>query len=552
VALSGWLLSRGRVWAVPLPLVAAAVLAQPGERLLAAEGWRWSGREGRLAAWAETREQRLELADGPSMALYADGRLVASAPDPYRASARAHMALLLCPHPGRVLLVGGIADGTVAAMLREPGVRVTVVEEDAGLARVLPRWIGGAAAALADPRVRAAIGDPLRVVRRDGPWDEIVLFDGDPTTLRRDRTRTVEFFQACAASLSPGGVLVVRVGVGDTYVGGAGGRLLAIIASTLRSAFPRVTALPGEEVLLAAGQDAAGLTVDPAVLEARWREKGAHDPEFSSEMIPIFADPGRASALAAFLEAHPAPVNRARHPRAVLLAAGLHEARGSPPLLTVARTVEAAPFAPLVVCLVAVIGLLLARAAGGARLAAEAGAVVGFASMTWWLLLLASWQATMGSVYAEIGALSAAFMAGLLAGTAVARRHRHVGPVPLAWVLAAGSVLSLLCAAGLPLAAARATVVPLLLVAGALTGAAFPSVASLAGRAEVRRGAGIGFGADEAGAAVAALTVGLLVLPLAGLAAVGLGLAGLQLATAAALALAARRRGEGSVAPSRG
>ncbi len=540
--LGAWLVTRGFPWLAILPLVAAVAAAGPGERLLALQVWRWSGREGELAAWRETREQRVELARGAPAALYADGRLVSSIPDPYRAAARAHLALLLCPHPARVLLVGGIADGTIPAMLREPGVAVTIVEEDAVLARVLPAWVGEPlAAAFADPRVKLVTNDPLRVVRGGGPWDEIVLFDGDPTTLRYDRTRTVEFFRACARALTPAGVVVVRVGFGDTYLGGAGGRLLAILASTLREAFPRVVAVPGDEVLLVAGQDGAHLSANPALLQERWRGRGVVDPEFSLEMIPLMVDPDRQAALAEFVGSHRAPVNRAGHPRAVLLAAALHEARGNPPLLTVARTIEAGSTLPLVVCLAVVVGFLLVRGAGGAPLGVETGAVIGFTSMAWWLLLLAVWQGTMGSVYAEVGALSAAFMGGLLAGASAARRRSPGGNGSLVWVLLAGCGLSLLIAAGVPLAWPRTTVVPLLFVAGALTGAAFPAVALLAGRGDVRRGAGRGFGADEAGAGAAALAVGLLVLPWAGMAAVGVGIAGVQAGAAAALALAARR-----------
>jgi predicted membrane-bound spermidine synthase len=541
-ALGAWLLTRGWLWAAALPLALVIPAARPLERALAVDGWRWSGRAGELAAWRETREQRLELATGPPAALYADGRLVASIPDPYRAPAMAHLALLVCPNPVRVLLVGGVVDGTVPAMLREPGVRVTVAEEDPGLARVLPVWAGGrTAAAFANPRVTLVTSDPLRVVRSAGPWDEIVLFDGDPTTLRRNRTRTAEFFRACAHALAAQGVLVVRVGVSDTYLGGAGGRLLAITASTLHQAFPKVVALPGEEVVLVAGQDAAWLTGDPAVLQARWRARGAADPEFAPEMIPLLVDPGRARSLDAFLRAHPTAVNRARHPRAVLLAAALHEARGSPPLLAAARAVEAASISPLVVCLAVVLVFLLARGTRRANLGVDAAAVVGFSSMTWWLLLLAVWQATMGSVYAEVGALSATFMAGVLAGVTGARRLSLLRSTSLARTLVVGSCLSLLMATGVPLAWPRTTVVPLLLLAGVLTGAAFPAVAGLAARGNVRRGAGMGFGADEAGAGAAALAVGLFVLPWAGLAAVAVGIACLQLGTAAAVVLAARR-----------
>ena len=543
VSLAAWLATRGRLWLAVLPLAVGVGAAVPGDRALANAGWRWSGRAGGLAAWRETRQQRLEFSTGTPAALYADGRLLASFPDPYRAAPRAHLALLLHPNPTRVLLLGGTADGSVPAMLREPNVWLTVVEEDATLARLLPVWFGAPlATAFANARVTMMRSDPLRAVRHGGTWDEIVLLDGDPTTLRHDRTRTVEFFRACAGALTRDGVLVVRVGVGDTYLGGVGGRLLAVTAATLREAFPQVIAVPGEEILLVAGREGARLSADPAVLVERWRRRGAIDPEFGPEMIPLLADPGRAAALAVFLADRNVAVNRARHPRAVLLAAALHEARGSPPLLAAARALEAGSTVPLLGCLAVVLAVLLGRGARGASLGVEAAAVVGFASMAWWLLLLAGWQATMGSVYAEVGALSAAFMAGLVGGSVIARRWPFTGSGYLAGVLVGGSGVSLLIAAGVPLTWPRAAIVPLLFLAGSFTGAAFPPVASLAGRGETRRGAGRGFAADEAGAGVAALAVGLLVLPWAGMTAVALGIAVVQAGTAAALGLSARRR----------
>jgi spermidine synthase len=543
VSIAAWLATGARPWLGVLPLVVALAVGAPGDRALARAGWRWSGRAGELAAWRETRQQRLELSTGAPAALFADGRLLATFPDPYRAAPRAHLALLLHPNPARVLLVGGTADGSIPAMLREPAPRLTVVEEDATLARLLPGWLGApVAAAFADPRVTVVVEDPLRAVLSGGTWDEIVLLDGDPTTLRHDRTRTVEFFRACAGALPSDGVLVVRVGVGDTYLGGVGGRLLAITAATLREVFPLVIAVPGEEVLLAAGRAGAQLSADPEVLVERWRRRGAVDPEFGPEMIPLLVDPGRAAGLAGFLEDRQAPVNQARRPRAVLLAAALHEARGSPPLLAAARALEASSTVPLLLCLVVVLAVLLARGVRGATLGVEAAAVVGFASMAWWLLLLAGWQATMGSVYAEVGALSAAFMAGLVGGSLVACRRGFTGAKSLAVVLVAGSGISLLIAAGAPLAWPRTVIVPLLLLVGWLTGAAFPAVASLAGGAETRRGAGRGFAADEVGAGVAALAVGLLVLPWAGMTAVALGIAVLQAGTAVAVTLSANRR----------
>jgi predicted membrane-bound spermidine synthase len=541
-ALGAWILLRGGRWLTLVPLACAVVAVHPLDAALAQLGWRWSGRVGELRAWHETREERLEMAAGSPAAVYADGRLLGAFPDPYRAGARTHLALLLHPAPRRVLLVGGLADGSVTAALRHPISRLTVAEDDPALPGLLRRWIGGTlAAAFADERVSVRAGDAVRVVRSDERWDLIVLDDADPTTVRRNRTRTVEFFRACRAALEPGGVVVVRVGVGDTYLGGGGGRLLAVLAASLHRAFPIVLGVPGDEVLLVAGLGEAGLTLDPVVLQRRYAQRGVHDPDFSPEVIPLLVDPSRVAPLAAFLRASVAPADTAAHPRAVLIAAALHEARGSPPLLPAARALEKIGGVCLWAATLVAAVFLLARGAARARMGMEVGAIVGLASMAWWLLLLAAWQASRGAVYTEVGALSAVLMVGLATGAWWARGRTTVPHRRLAFVFVVGAALSGAVAGGAALAWPRTAIVPMLAVAGFLTGAAFPCVAALAA-ARDGDGAARGFAADEAGAAIAALAVGLVALPALGMTLTAVGVAVLQVAAALALLLAGRRR----------
>lgn len=215
-----------------------------------------------------------------------------------------------------------------------------------------------------------------------------------------------------------------------------------------------------------------------------------------------------------------------------------------PPLLRAVAALESrAPTPLLVLLLVAALALPL-RAAAGARLGVETAALVGLCSMGWWLLLLSCWQSTVGAVYAEVGALAGVFMGGSVIGAALARR-RALGRHHLPAVFGVGSALSLLIAVGAPLAAPRLTVVPLLVLTGALTGAAFPAVARLLAPDDARAGAGRGFAADEIGAAGGALLVGLVAIPWAGMPAVAGGLALLTGVTAATLWLAGRTGARG-------
>ena len=532
VARRGW-----RVAATVALLGGAVAAAGPAGDALTRAGWAWSRRPGEPGRWRETAQQRLEASGTTPVALYADGRLAATWPDPWRVAPRAHLAMLLHPDPRRVLLVGAPADGSVATLLAHRPDSIEVVDEDRAATEFLRDALGAEfARSLDDPRVLLRHGDPIRLVRGAHRYDLVLLLDPDPATLRQARTRSAEFFAATAASLAPGGVLVVRVGVGDTYLGGVGGRLLATVHASVRTAFPAVAAVPGDEVLLVAARDRAAVVLDPVELARRWASRGIVDPAFPPELLGALLDTGRATTLAGVLAAADEPPSTAARPRAVPLAAALVEVRGSPSLVrAVAALGSVAPWALGGALVLAVAGLLagaLARRPAGVEIAA----VVGFCSMGWWLLLLAAWQATVGAVYSEVGALSACFMAGIAGGAAAARRRRP-GPRSLAVVMLGGVGLSLGIAAGLPAGA----VPPLLLLAGGLTGAAFPAVAAMAGGAAARR-AGVAFAADEVGAAVSAAVVGVLALPALGARPTAIGLGFLAAAAAATLALARERR----------
>ncbi len=539
-ALAAWLALAGRARLAVVALLAVAAAARPLSLGVQELSWRLAGRGAPLVAWRETREQRLELGGGPARSLYADGQLVATVPDPYRTEQLAHLAMLLHPRPARVLAVSVAARGALPAILEHPVRRVEAVEEDAALLGLLPEWYGGAtAAALSDPRVEARGGDPLRAVRGSGEWDLILLLDPDPSTLRRNRTRTAEFFRACAGHLAPGGRVVVGTGVSDTFVEGGGGALLACLSATLRGVFPVVEAVPGDEVLLVGGEDRGAVVPGAAELLERIRRRGLDDGVLPAVLAPRL-EAERRGALEMRLR-RGAPVNTVARPRAVMLAAALSEGRGAPRLLVGVRRLAAQPWPVFAVAVVTLMAVLLVTGWRRARPGVVTAAVVGFTSLGWWLLLLDAWQSTVGSVYAEVGGLAAAFMGGLVVGAGASRGGQGRPRLRLAVVLLAGVGLSLLTASGVPWRWPRAAVLPMLLGAGIVTGAAFPLVAALAAGVPAVKRAGRSFGADEAGGAAAAVVVGLVAVPWVGMTLTALGLAGLGLAAAAAVALGGGR-----------
>ena len=302
--------------------------------------------------------------------------------------------------------------------------------------------------------------------------------------------------------------------------------------------FEQLFVVAGENTLLVAGGPEAEITLDPRELAHRLAATAADAAEIPQEMIPLLVDPDRSSDLLSRLHLD-SELNTIRHPRAVLLAGSLHEARALPGLLPSIASLDGIPVRPLAAALGVVVAVLFTAAGLRRRAAGSTAAVVGFCSLGWWLLLIAAWQSTRGSVYSEIGALTAVFMAGLAVGSlAVTRISSPERLVPA--VLVAGSVLSGVLAAGCALSAPLLTIPPLLAAGGLLTGAAFPGLTRL-GPQDPRRAAGVAFSADQAGAAAAALVIGVFVIPWIGFTATACGLAALQLAAVPSVLLAIRR-----------
>lgn len=479
--------------------------------------WRLGLHSGELEDAVETRYQRLEVSRGSSRAVFSDGRLVGTLPpDPYLVLPKSEMLPLIHAGPRRLAVVGGLTDGLVVGLLKPPTERLILIEEDTALIRFLRSGISPEIEEiLNDPRVTIVSDDPSRGLSRLEPVDMILLLDGPPTTLRRNRTRTLEFFHLCRSRLKPGGILVANAGVDSTYVGGHSGRLFTTQAATLGQVFANPFAIAGPEVFLVGGVDSSSGPIDSDTLIDRWHLRDPENTPFFDRLIPTLIDPARSEDLTTLIDQIQAPINTVAHPSAVLPAAALAEGRGLHLLVPLLEFLHGTPPWTVPAAIgVSVLGIIAWGLLPG-KSRSEPAFAIGFASMTWYLLLLSAWQGTRGAVYSDIGALTAVFMAGMVAGAVWSRRW--IDPSrSLLYLLPVGAVLSLAIGTSWPFSH-PVPVIPLFLATGGLvTGGAFAGTAATAGAGDDRKGIGRAFSADEAGAALAALIVGVVGLPLVG------------------------------------
>lgn len=440
-------------------------------------------------------------------AVYLDGALAFDSQGT-AAEETAHTAALLVDRPGRILLLGGAAEGLLPPLLQHRPERVDCVELDLrGLGLALSAAPPGTREALADPAVRLLREDPRRHLARSRErYDLILSALPAPQSGASARMWTREAFGAMRARLRPGGAAVLRLRAPEALWTALDLQRGASLAGALRAAFPCVRLLPGPDTLLVASD--APLPRDPAPLLARWRARGLDTRVFSEAALAWRLRDPRGPALETALAAPGVPPSTDARPICHTLTLALWLSRFAPGLA--ARPLRPPPGpagAALALAAAGAVGLLGATSAPRGR-ALLLAALAGGSGMVLQAALLMAFQARHGVLYQDLGLLTTLFMGGMAAGAGLLR-------VPPRGPLAALALAA--CATGLaaafPARLTWAATSLLLPMAGAASGALFGA----AGRLHPA-GAGPLYAADLAGGCLGALAAAL-ALPLMGLAA---------------------------------
>jgi spermidine synthase len=469
---------------------------------------------------------RLVVCDSSGLlTFYENGVPVAATQNTLQVEEAVHYAMSQRPRARRVLLIGGGVAGDAREILRYPALaEVSYVEIDPAIIAAGRLLVPGN---LDDARISLTPGDGRRLVQRSRALYDVAIVDlPDPSTSQLNRYYTAEFFAEARRALKPGGVLAFGLGRYENFVGPEQARLLASARRTLGACFRRVVMIPGGRVFFLASDGPLGLDIAAGMESAGVRARLVDRHYLEAVLAPDrLADIGRAAQ-------RPAALNTDRNPVMYY-----YEVR---------RWLS--QFGGPSAALGAVLALALAAYLAGLGPAPRVIFAAGFAASGIEIVLLLGYQVLYGSVYRQVGLVVTAFMAGLASG-AWATRAGGGAPTPARALALLGLAIAAVCAAvPLVLRASAAVSAPpggdflgqgvILLctfVLAALVGAQFP----LAGAAGPGASPARLFGADLVGAALGALLVSSLLIPLLGMAAVCLLTAVLN-AAAAGLALGSR------------
>ncbi len=519
--------SAGGSVAIALLLLVAAgavLILRPDER---SRQYLHPGR--RIAAWMDTPYGSLAATRSGSQAdFFENNSLLFSTGDVTANEEAVHFALSQRSAPARVLLLSGGVAGLIPEIEKHAVRRIDYVEINPaliGMAREMGIYAPGS-------RMRLFLTDGRRYAERTGErYDAALVNAPDPSTAQLNRYFSTEFFSRLKERLAPDGVVSISLASSGEYQGEDARRLHSILFNTLRASFGRVIVVPGERNYYLASDSA--LTLDIA---RNLAERGISTQYVNADYLQEDLLAARSAELADNVDPG-APVNRDFAPAAyfeqLLLWMSFFE--GSAWMIL-----------PLILLLLFP-GVRRMSAAGFALFAG------GFAGASIEVMLILGFQILCGYLYQAVGALVAAFMAGLAAGVAIARAKKFPARIdrldrflPLFGLLALFVPFLLEAAARIRQDLFTSAAVGILMLAAGAAGGMTFAFASRIHTAPARTRAGELYGADLAGAALGAFAASVYLIPrfgfeAAGRAACGICLLG-SIVVFAARAMEARRK----------
>jgi spermidine synthase len=528
---------------VLLPLSAYFLAGGPAEKLHQDTVRRqWRGLE--VVRYQNSRYGNLCVVENEGQYIYfTDGSpaLLVPVPDIAAVEAYVHIPLLTHPEPEELLVISGGAGGVLKNILKHPPVEsVTYVELDPLMLELLRKYPTALTRAeLSAERVRVRHGDGRFFLKTGGrSFDLIFLGISEPSNLQANRFFSREFFSLARERLAEGGILVLKAPGSLSLSNAALQDLNSSIYHTLGSVFPHIRLIPGEgrNLFLASGSPEVSRT-GPQRIAAELRQREITAETAVPRHIAEKLHPGWRGWAEDFIAGGSNEINTDFRPLGLYYSIAYWNSLHSPAFAQVFSRLEQLHLP--VIALLITAGLLLSLLLSRRRRPGPASGIplciltTGFAGMIFDLVVIFAFQSIYGYVYAWIGVLVAAFMAGAAAGAVLMTRAAGRVRAGLRLFLKTDAAIILLAialpfviqaAAGLAgsipaLAALKLLFLLISFLCGFLTGAQYPLGNSLylARHGNLSRTAGLLYACDLLGGWLGGIAGAVALLPVLGL-----------------------------------
>lgn len=335
------------------------------------------------------------------------------------AEALVHLAAIQHPDPRRVFVAGGGFEGILGEILKHLPDKV----DDAELNRILV-WIirkhlnPSYQEWFPSDFIKIHHTDPRVFLQKAENYDLILVGMPEPASGQSNRFYTREFFEQCAKSLAPGGVLAFRLRSSENLWTQFLTYRNASIYRALKSAFRDVLVLPGTTNIIMASDKP--LIRDPDKLTERFRARNIEARQITPPYIRYVYTNDRFFAIRERLAATHAPPNTDVHPICYQYSSMIWLSKFIPRMINwdfshVAKGPNVMAYVWSFICLGGIF-LALRKRPKARRIALAA--LAGFMGMVLEMMLMLHYQVRNGVLFQNIGILLMVFMAGLAAGAA--------------------------------------------------------------------------------------------------------------------------------------
>jgi spermidine synthase len=342
-----------------------------------------------------------------------------------RAEEFVHPAAVQHPNPKKVLVLGGIIQGTVREVLLHSPESVDYVEQNPALIRIVAKHLPlDIQNSLRAANVRIIYDDPRRFLNRASDYDLILVGMPEPTSGQTNRFYTREFFRQCYAKLNAQGIVAFSLQSSENYWTPQLTRRMVSIYRAARSVFPEVVFIPGSTNVVIGSMDP--LPKDPSIQIARLETRGIRARIISAKFLRYIYTNDRFREISRMLESGTAPVNTDTRPICYQYTILIWLSKFIPssilrdfsfPELSGGRKA-------FILVVLSLLFLPLMRSPWPIKRTVLTG-MAGFAGMVLETILLLHYQTKHGVLFQDIGILLTGFMAGLALGAFAFARMRH-------------------------------------------------------------------------------------------------------------------------------
>ncbi|MBM9535827.1 fused MFS/spermidine synthase [Desulfobulbus alkaliphilus] len=339
-----------------------------------------------------------------------------------------HLPLLAHPNPSHLLFLSGGAGGMIHEALKHPTVEaIEYAELDPLLLELLQKFPTELTdAELNDPRVTVQhIDGRLLLQATSKTYDIIFLGTFEPSNLQANRFFTREFFSLARSRLNPDGILVLGLPGSFTFLSDELRNLNSSLFSTLHSVFPYIRVIPGDgSNFFLASDSQAVITLNTEKVVERLHERKMTTDVILPWHIENKLHQGWQDWFLLFLEDGSQRINHDFKPLGLFYSISHWNAVFAPAFGSLFSQFEKIRLEAVALGCVLMLGLyalVRIRWTVSTRVGIPFAIVTtGFAGMIFDLMIIFAFQAIFGYVFAWIGLLVAAFMAGAAGGAMLA------------------------------------------------------------------------------------------------------------------------------------